>query len=207
MAASKQLETGAPDTAKIAPQPTDDAPDQMQAEKDAKERTQREVQHMSKEQLEQYQEAACNRLAGLLTQQNALRYSSRKFATQGDVARSQSYRELILKFQPQISEAREWVSIYQGKCNLEERVGKFDESDESDDPAVEVFNLLRCETTYSFGLEHIFITGTDETGTYAINGKARQVAASRGWIDGFRKFSPEQMQILLQIGLTKCNRR
>ncbi|MBK9246094.1 MAG: hypothetical protein IPM30_14870 [Burkholderiales bacterium] len=70
----------------------------------------------------------------------------------------------------------------------------------------EVSSMLDCRVVYQDGMRFLFVTGTDETGTYAINGTARTVAARMGWIDGARKFSPEQMQQLLKIGLAKCQR-
>ena len=72
------------------------------------------------------------------------------------------------------------------------------------DPLRELNSMLHCQVTYVSGLKQVYITAKDETGTYAINGTARALGAQRGWIDGYRKFTPEQMKILLQIGLNKC---
>ena len=72
-------------------------------------------------------------------------------------------------------------------------------SDRSD-----LHSLIHCRVEYEAGYRHIFIYATDETGTYAINGKARAVADRMGWFDGYRKFNNEQMQILLRIGMAKC---
>lgn len=66
--------------------------------------------------------------------------------------------------------------------------------------------MLNCTASDQNGLQLLFVTGTDETGTYAINGTARSVAARMGWIDGYRNFSHDQMRLLLELGLTKCGR-
>ena len=61
-----------------------------------------------------------------------------------------------------------------------------------------------CEIEHRGGKVQKIVTYSTAGNTYAINGQARSRAPSRGWIDGFARFSPEQMQRLLQQGLSKC---
>lgn len=65
---------------------------------------------------------------------------------------------------------------------------------------------VQCEIEYRGGLIQKIIFYPVEGKTYAINGQARGRAASRGWIDGFNRFTPAQMQSLLKEGLSKCGK-
>jgi len=65
-------------------------------------------------------------------------------------------------------------------------------------------SLFDCRVVVRDGTRFVYITASDETGTYAINGTARSVARAMGWIDGYTKFSAEQMKVLLEGGLKRC---
>ena len=67
-------------------------------------------------------------------------------------------------------------------------------------------NEVRCEIEYRGGLVQKIIFYPVAGKTYAINGQARSRAASRGWVDGFNRFTPAQMQSLLKEGLSKCGK-
>jgi hypothetical protein len=51
----------------------------------------------------------------------------------------------------------------------------------------------------------IIVTATSGGIVYAINGKARTIAASQGWKDGKDHFEPADLQSLLQQGLQSCS--
>lgn len=65
--------------------------------------------------------------------------------------------------------------------------------------------VVRCDVEHRGGLTQKIIVYSLEGKTYAINGSAKNVMASRGWEDGRSRFSASQAQELLQEGLTKCN--
>ena len=54
------------------------------------------------------------------------------------------------------------------------------------------------------GQSETLITWVTDKKTYAINGKARDKAASHGWVDGKTRFNAQQMQQYLSEGLSKC---
>lgn len=62
-----------------------------------------------------------------------------------------------------------------------------------------------CEKKLVSGLEDTVIKYKIGNKIYAINGKARSRAEKNGWIDGFRKFSPDELQDILRIGLAACS--
>lgn len=62
-----------------------------------------------------------------------------------------------------------------------------------------------CESTVVNGLPKKFVTYQERGKTYAINGTARDIASSRGWLDGKGHFTVEQMQKLLARGLAACD--
>lgn len=71
--------------------------------------------------------------------------------------------------------------------------------------ATTINGVVRCDVEHRGGLTQKIIVYSLEGKTYAINGSAKNVMASRGWEDGRSRFSASQAQELLQEGLTKCN--
>lgn len=172
---------------------------QTGSEKDDGEQARSVVQYMSNEQRQEY---LGQRLAALEAQEQALWDNLHSSRSEGDGIPPEAYRDFIPMVQASIAEARKAISeMRPGVETNRSLTGPYIYSDDS---LTQLSKLLRCDTSYTHGLRRVFITATDETGTYAINGTARGAAASRGWIDGYRKFSHDQMQILLQLGLSKC---
>lgn len=72
------------------------------------------------------------------------------------------------------------------------------------DSFADILSSLSCTVDYRGGLRLLFITIRVDGGTFAINGTARQHAARNGWIDAYNVLSPEEMNALLELGLSKC---
>lgn len=64
---------------------------------------------------------------------------------------------------------------------------------------------VRCERVHRHDLTERVVTYTTPEGkTYALNGYARIRARSRGWLNGSKELPPEQVAVLLRIGLELC---
>lgn len=72
------------------------------------------------------------------------------------------------------------------------------------DESAPKFGIASCRLVERDGFIHKIVLYDTDGRTYAINGIARSQAAERGWVDGFKIFSPEQMHALLRKGLDKC---
>jgi hypothetical protein len=67
-------------------------------------------------------------------------------------------------------------------------------------------SAINCDVEYQAGKKKLLITYEASGVVYAINGHARALHESRGWIDGKSTFEPRELLRMLDEGLKRCDR-